>query len=95
MLFAQRIKTARLENGLLQRQLAMVLNIDVPMYSRIEHGSRQAKREQVLILSDILNIEQEELLTLWMIDKITKVIGKDNDIAGKALKKITDDKIWR
>ena len=62
MLFAQRIKTARLENGLLQRQLAIALNIDVPMYNRIEHGSRQAKREQVLILSDILNIEQKYLI---------------------------------
>ena len=71
------------------------MSIDVPMYSRIEHESRQAKREQVLILFDILNIEQEELLTLWVIDKVTKVIGKDKDVAEQALKKITDDKIWR
>lgn len=95
MLFAQRIKNARLENGLLQRQLAISLNIDVPMYSRIEHGRRQAKREQVLLLSDILNIKQKELLTLWVINKLTKVFEEDKYIASKALKKITDDKIWR
>ncbi|MBR3856304.1 MAG: helix-turn-helix transcriptional regulator, partial [Bacteroidaceae bacterium] len=44
MMFAQRIKTAREEKGLLQKELATALNIDVPMYSRIERGKRQAKR---------------------------------------------------
>lgn len=40
MLFAQRIKSAREESGLLQKQLASILDIDVPMYSRIERGDR-------------------------------------------------------
>lgn len=45
MLFAQRIKSAREESGLQQRQLASMLDIDIPMYSQIERGDRQAKRE--------------------------------------------------
>ncbi|WP_236684993.1 helix-turn-helix domain-containing protein [Sanguibacteroides justesenii] len=45
MLFAQRIKKARTEKGLLQKELAIALNIDIPMYSRIERGDRLAKRE--------------------------------------------------
>ena len=36
MLFAQRIKEARIKNGLLQKELAIALNIDIPMFSRIE-----------------------------------------------------------
>lgn len=48
MLLAQRIKIAREENGLLQKQLASALDIDVPMYCRIERVDRQAKREQVI-----------------------------------------------
>ena len=84
MFFFSKNKNARLENGLLHGQLAISLGIDVPMYSRIEHGSRQAKREQVLLLSDSLNIEQEELLPLWVINEFTKVIGEDKDIASKA-----------
>ena len=39
-LFAQYIKAARVRSGLLQKQLASALNIDVPMYSRIERGDR-------------------------------------------------------
>ena len=58
MLLAQRIKIAREEKGLLQKQLASALDIDVPMYCRIERGDRQAKREQVIQLSRIFNIEQ-------------------------------------
>ena len=44
------------------------------MYSRIERGDRQAKKEQVVLLSDILNIEREELLSLWIADKINAII---------------------
>lgn len=85
MLFAQRIKIAREEKGLLQKQLASALDIDVPMYCRIERGDRQAKREQVVQLSRIFNIEQDELLSLWIADKINSIIDGERDIATKAL----------
>ena len=75
MLFAQRIKKARIEKGLLQKELAIALNVDIPMYSRIERGDRLAKREQVIHLSDILDIEREELLSLWIADRVNAVIG--------------------
>ena len=91
-LFAQKIKAARVRSGLLQKQLASALNIDVPMYSRIERGGRQAKKEQVVLLSDILNIEREELLSLWIADKINAIIGNDKNIADKALKTIIDNR---
>ena len=92
MLFAQKIKAARVRSGLLQKQLASALNIDVPMYSRIERGDRQAKKEQVVLLSDILNIEREELLSLWIADKINAIIGDDKNIADKALNTIIDNR---
>ena len=36
MLFGNSIKQLREEQGLLQRQLAVALGIDVPMFSKIE-----------------------------------------------------------
>lgn len=89
MMFAQRIKTAREEKGLLQKELATALHIDVPMYSRIERGDRNAKREQVLLLSHLLSIEQEELLSLWIADKVNAIIDNENEVADKALRLIT------
>lgn len=94
MLFAQRIKSAREESGLLQKQLASILDIDVPMYSRIESGDRRAKREQVILLSRIFHIEQNELLSLWVADKVYAVIKNEKDVADKALSIITKNRIW-
>lgn len=49
MFFGERIRELRESQGLLQRQLAANLEIDTPMFSKIERGERKAKREQVLI----------------------------------------------
>ena len=76
MLFAQRIRIARVENGLLQKQLAIALDIDIPMYSRIERGDRRAKKEQVILLSDILHIEEDPNIA----DKALKMIVDNRKI---------------
>lgn len=47
MLFGNKIKELGDEQGVLQRQLAALLEIDTPMFSKIERGDRRAKCEQV------------------------------------------------
>ena len=47
MQFGERIKVLCESKDLLQRQLAASLEIDTPMYSKLERGERRAKREQV------------------------------------------------
>lgn len=95
MLFAQRIKSAREESGLLQKQLASILDIDIPMYSRIERGDRQAKRGQVVLLARIFHIEQDELLSLWVADKVCAVIKNEKNVADRALNIVIKDKTWK
>ncbi len=51
MLLGEKIKELRDEHGVLQRQLAALLEIDTPMFSKIEHGDRRAKRTQVIQLA--------------------------------------------
>lgn len=77
MLFSERIKLAREQKGLLQKQLASALRIDVPMYSKIERGKRKAKREQVNILAEVLNTDKEELIALWLADKIHDILAHE------------------
>ena len=55
MFFGERIKQLREERGLLQRQLAASLEMDTPMFSKIERGERRAKREQVSILAKLFS----------------------------------------
>ena len=85
MLFGNRIKELREEQGLLQRQLAAVLDVDVPMFSKIERGDRRAKRKLVVILAQQLNVCEEELLSLWLADKIIDAINDDNEVCVNAL----------
>lgn len=47
------------------------------MYSKIERGERKAKREQVIALAQLLNTNEEELLTIWLSDKIIENIGDE------------------
>ena len=48
MIFGKKIRELRDEQGVLQRQLAALLEIDTPMFSKIERGDRRAKREHVI-----------------------------------------------
>ncbi len=92
MLFADKIRQLREEKQLLQRQLASALEIDTPMYSKIERGDRPAKREQVIEIAKILNTEVNNLLTLWLADKILDVIENETELADQALKIAIENK---
>jgi transcriptional regulator with XRE-family HTH domain len=85
MSFGERIKELRESKELLQRQLAASLEIDTPMFSKIERGERRAKREQVLKLAELLLTDANELLTMWLADQVYEII-KDEDTAEGALK---------
>lgn len=77
MQFGERIKELRESQGLLQRQLAASLEIDTPMFSKIERGDRKAKREQVLKLAQLLNTNEEELLTIWLAEQIYQLVENE------------------
>jgi transcriptional regulator with XRE-family HTH domain len=85
MLFANRIRELREKKQMVQRQFAAALEIDTPMYSKIERGERCAKREQVIALAKIFNVNPNEFLTLWIADQIIEVIEDEKELAGKAL----------
>lgn len=91
MNFGERIKELRESKDLLQRQLAATLEIDTPMFSKIERGERRAKREQVIILAELLNADVQELLTLWLAEQVYDLV-KDEEVASDALQ-VTEDKL--
>lgn len=79
MLLGKRIKELREEQKLLQRQLAAILEIDTPMFSKIERGDRQAKRGQVITLAQQFKVDERELLTLWLADKVLDALKEGDD----------------
>jgi transcriptional regulator with XRE-family HTH domain len=66
------------------RQVAPLLEMDTAQLSKIEKGLRQLKREQLPILAEILKVDKDELLILWLADQLYDVV-KDEDVALKAM----------
>jgi hypothetical protein len=76
-IFGNKIKTLREENQIPQRQLASVLEIDTATYCKIEKGGRRAKREQVIVLAELLKVDSKELIRLWSADKVFDIIVEE------------------
>ena len=68
----------------MQRQLAAFLEIDTPMFSKIECGDRRAKRGQVIKLAEYLHQDEKEMLTLWL----AVVDEQDRDLCNDAQERI-------
>jgi len=87
----KKIRESRERQNILLRQVAAYLEVDTALISKAERGERNLNREQVIKLAVFLNASEEELISLWLCDKIIGVIGSDNyAVQGmrKALNKI-------
>ena len=78
-IFGNKLRSLREEKQIPQRQLAAVLEIDTATYCKIEKGDRRAKREQVIMLSDLLQVDSKELLLLWSADKVYEIIAEEEE----------------
>lgn len=77
MIFGNKIRSLREDQGLVLRQLAALLEIDTATMSKMERGDRYVRKEHIPILSQALNIEYQELYTLWLADKIYNLVKED------------------
>ena len=85
MLLGNKIRSLRDEQGILQRQVAAYLEIDTPMFSKIERGDRRAKRSQVIQMATYFKVDEKEMLTLWLADKILDALEGENSLALDAI----------
>jgi transcriptional regulator with XRE-family HTH domain len=86
MLFTERIKQLREEYQIPQRKLAAALDIDTATYCKYEKGERRPKREQVVIIANLLQVDEKELLSLWLADQVIAMVADEKELADKALK---------
>ena len=82
--FGDRIRELRTKQKLLLRQVASKLDVDTSIISKMEIGELPIKKEQIIILAEILKVDKDELLTLWLADQIID-ITKDENVALKAM----------
>lgn len=91
MRFGEKLKLLREQNGVFQREVAAELKIDTPMYSKIEGGTRKARRQQVIQLVKFFGLKEEELMSIWLADQVIDLLKEEEYgqrgllIAGKDL----------
>ena len=85
MIFGKKIRELREEHGLLQRHLCAALEIDAPMYSKIERGERKAKRSQIPIMAKLFEVDEKKLLTIWLADKVLDTVAGEDEVMGDAI----------
>lgn len=82
-----KLREIRESKGLLLREVAAKIEIDTGLMSKLERGERRAQREHVLRIATALNINKDDLLVLWLADKVTEAIH-DEPLGIKAIKLI-------
>lgn len=85
MMLSDRLKELRKQCDLPQRKVAAALDIDTATYCKIENGNYSPKREQVVLLANILHSKEKELLILWMADQLNEIVETNKDIAEEAI----------
>lgn len=89
MLLGEKLKELREAVKQPQRRVAAALDIDTATYCKIEKGKYFPNREIVLQLSYFLKYDSEELIKLWLADRLMDV-AKDEDMAPEAMRLATD-----
>ena len=93
MTFGEYIREIREEKQLLLREVASQMNIDTALLSKIERGTRLARKEQAEALAKALKQNKSELLQYWLADKIVFMLKEEKNIT--EILKIVEQKINR
>ena len=80
-----KLRNLRESQGLLLRQAAAFVEVDTAFLSKVERGEKKASKEQVIKLSEFLKTQENDLLILWLADRINDVVENDTN-ATQALK---------
>jgi transcriptional regulator with XRE-family HTH domain len=80
----EKLRQLREQNDLPLRKVAALIDIDVAILSKMERGERKLSKEVVLKLADLYKYNNEELLILYLSEKILYEI-KDEELGEQAL----------
>lgn len=83
-LFGDKLRKLREDNELPLRKVAALLDIDVAILSKMERGERKLTKEVVQKLAKIYKYDTEELMVLYLSEKVVYEIGEE-ELAIKAL----------
>jgi transcriptional regulator with XRE-family HTH domain len=83
-MLGDKLKELRESKGLLQRQVAAQLDVDTAYISKMESSDKPVSKAHLPKLARLYSVDERELLTLWLADKVYDVV-KDQNLALKAM----------
>jgi len=76
-MIGNKVRELREEKNILLRQLAPHLEMDTAILSKMERGDRSFRKKDIIHISKLFDQPEEELLILWLADKVLKNIAKE------------------
>jgi transcriptional regulator with XRE-family HTH domain len=83
-MLGEKLKELREAKGLLQRQVAVELNVDTAYISKMENNDKPVSRNNIVKLARLFDIKEELLFTLWLADKVYNILN-DEEMGLKAI----------
>ena len=89
--FGEFIRELREKEGMPLRKVAAFIDIDASTLSKIERGERNANKEIIPLLSQILNISENKLLLTLLSDTVAESLIYENN--SSEILKVAEEKI--
>ena len=77
-----------------QKEIALAIGVDATTYSRIEKGDRKLKGNQLSIIAEKLHVDESELHSLWLADKLAEVLAKSTKDEAFTAMRIIQEKLY-
>jgi len=65
-----KLRQLRDEKNLMQREVGAVIEVDGAFISKVENNEKPINRKHLTTLSKFFKVQEDELQTLWLADKI-------------------------
>ena len=65
-----KLRQLRDEKNLMQREVGAVIEVDGAFISKVENNEKPINRNHLATLSKFFKVQEDELQTLWLADKI-------------------------
>ena len=81
----RKLRMLRENTGLSLRRVAVLVDIDVALLSKMERGERKFSKELIIRLADIYKVKPDELIVDFLSDKVIYEL-QDEELGIQALK---------
>lgn len=85
-----KLRQLRDEKSLMQREVGAVIEVDGAFISKVENSEKPINRKHLATLSKFFKVQEDELQTLWLADKIRLII-KEEKLGKQAIQIVFND----